>query len=532
MLVDEVSASTQEYPYAAANLRAARLTNAAQVVQGYFTRNRDSLRVRAIVQNLGTMRDVAALTTDSGPHENMTSASLAIAAAIDKRTRPFGTQNADAIRAWGQAIVATNPAARTEALERSLKADPNFGTAYLDLVRVYLATGDNARAADVLKRADERLSQFTDLDRAKLEYAEGAVRQNEVQRREALTALSRLVSTDAETLHTLAQADVNGRQFGPAVDLYKSALAIEPDNAALWNELGYTESYRGNLDGARTALERYRALQPDQANPLDSLGEVHFFAGHFAEAETYFLDAQRRSPDLLGGADLVKAAQARFLAGNLAGADQLYGQFDGYRRTRRDPAVDVRKAEWLHITGRLPQAIAAAEAAAAGGNAEVAGYALCHLSMWALDAGDRGKAQDYVTRAGQTSHSPAIQRLIVLCRDGLESPELGAETGPDAAARRLGAAYARLYSNRAGEAAAILKPLYEHSSPPVDGHVRTLYAWALADSGQAQQARELVERYFIPLGSADEPMLTAQVFPRFLALRSRLSGGQAGSTRR
>ena len=99
--------------------------------------------------------------------------------------------------------------------------------------------------------------------------------------------------------------------------------------------------------------------------------------------------------------ELLKAAQARFLQGNLAGADDFYSQFENLRRTQRDPLVDIRKAEWLYVTGRKAQAIAAAEAASRGTNSEINAYALCHLSLWAVDSGDRAKAADLVARAAQ-----------------------------------------------------------------------------------------------------------------------------------
>ncbi len=416
-------------------------------------------------------------------------------------------------------MLSTNAASRRSALEAAIAADPNFGKPYTELVRLYLMAGDKASAEGVLKRADERISQFTDMERAQLEYVEGAVRNRPEQQREALMALSRLVSTDIQTLHTLAEMEVNQRRFASAADLFKSALALDPDNAGLLNELGYSESYKGNLDGARSALERYRAVMPHDPNSMDSLGEVHFFAGRFVEAERYFLEAQKLSPGFRGGVELLKAAQARFLGGNLNGADELYSQYDQLRRKAGDPLVDTRKAQWLYITGRQKQAMAAAEAAANGRNAEVNAYALCHLSLWAIDAGDKAKAADLAGRALQ-ARSPLVQRLAALCRAIASPGETPA--GLDPVLREVARGYAALLNQDPNQAASVFGTLYRQTQPPVDGDVRTLYAWALAESGKRDEARQLLQRYYLPMGSSDEAMLPTFTFPRFLALRSAL----------
>src|SRR3974390_367276 len=239
MLAEQVSSSVHVYPYRADALRDARLTGAARVVQGYYPESAGKLRFHAVVEDLRSVRNVAALDAQSDlGGGNLTAASESMAHAIDARTRPFGTQNGAAIRAWGEAMVAQDPAAKIAGLRRAINADPNFGTAYVDLASLYAASGDAAGLQQILQQADDHLSQFTDLERARLEYVESGVRQDPRQRREALVALSRLVSTDAQTIRALGETELNARRFDAAVDLFKSALAIAPDNPALLTDLG------------------------------------------------------------------------------------------------------------------------------------------------------------------------------------------------------------------------------------------------------------------------------------------------------
>ena len=287
----------------------------------------------------------------------------------------------------------------------------------------------------------------------------------------------------------------------------------------LLNELGYAEAYGGNLDDAVSALERYRKLEPSQANPLDSLGEVYYFAGRFKDAEKYFLQTHAKDPAFQGGAALVKAAMSRFLSGDPGGATQLYSQFDTQRRHANDPLVDVRKAQWLWVTGDSAKAEAAAQAVTQSGNSEIEAYALCHLSLWALDRGDRSHAAALASQAVSSARSSRIQSLAALCAvaSGLPAP-----AGLGSNLRNVGLGYANLYAKQPQQAAQLLKSVYEKSSPATDGEFRTLYAWALRDSGNRDAARPLLERYYFPIGAGDEVLLSVQAFPHFLALRREL----------
>jgi tetratricopeptide (TPR) repeat protein len=514
MVTEQASASVHLYPYLSDTLGDARLTGAARVIEGYYTQTSSKLRIHAVIEDLASRRNVATLDAESDlGGGNLAAASESMAYALDSRTRKFGTQNGAAIRAWGEALTAEDKDQKIADLRRAVKADPNFGMAYVDLVTLLLASGDADALQQVLKQADDHLSEFTDLERARLEFLESGIRQNPRQRKEALVALSRLVSTDPKTINALAETEVNARRFDSAAELFKNALAIEPNSSTLLNELGYAEAYRGKLDAATAALERYRVLEPNQPNALDSLGEVHFIAGRFADAERYFLDAQRMQPGYLGGSELLKAAQARYLAGDRGGADALYAQFDQFRRGAHDPLADIRKAEWLHITGRATEAVQTAQAASAGPNPDLAAYALCHLSLWAMDSGDKGKAADFSARAIEAAQNPGVRNISALCR---------LIAAPVAQMPELAQAYSSLFAKDAAKAAAVLKPMYDRTPTMVDGEVRTLYAWALADSGQTAEARRLVERYYIPMGAAGEALFTTEAFPHFVALRTKL----------
>ncbi len=520
MMAEHTSASVTIYPYLRDDLPSARLSSANRIVEGYYSNaGPGHVRIHAVVQDLGTVRNVDSMDVSAGVRDGLAAAVEDLARNLDSRTRPFGTKSSKAIQSWGESLTATDPATRAQALERAIHDDPNFGEAYAELATLYTSMHDEARAQDVLRRAADRSPQFTDLERARVDLVAGTIHDNTSERREALTALSRLVSTDAQTLRSLGQLEVESRRFSSAVYVLKNAAAIEPENPALLNDLGYAEAYNGNLDGAVSTLERYQKLEPSQANPLDSLGEVNYFAGNFKEAEKYFLQVHAGNPAFQGGVALVKAASARFLAGDRDGAAKLFAQFETLRRGANDPLIDIRKAQWLWATGDPARAEAAARVATQSGNTEVVAYALCHLSLWALDRGDRTQAAALASQAGTTARSPRIQSLAALCATAAGLP---APAGLGANLRDVGRGYASLYAKQPAEAAPLFKQVYEKSSPASDGEFRTLYAWALEQAGNHDAARPLLERYYFPIGSSDESLLSSQTFPHFVALRRAL----------
>ncbi len=228
MLAEQVSASLTLYPYRVSDFRNARLTGAARVVQGYYAVVGDRLDIHAVVEDLGSRRNVQEVAAKASPRGDLSAASASIAHAIDSRTRPFGTQNADAIRAWGESQVAATLPQKVEALRRALVADPNFGEAYGELLGLYAGMGNGADVQDTLKRASDRLSQFTDLERARVELIASQVRGDQAQRRSALMALSRLVSTDVQAIEGVAQSELAARRFNSAVDFSRARPRSSP----------------------------------------------------------------------------------------------------------------------------------------------------------------------------------------------------------------------------------------------------------------------------------------------------------------
>jgi Flp pilus assembly protein TadD len=419
---------------------------AARVAQGYFEKRGAGLRFQVVMEDLGR-RKIAEEETANG---ELLAAVSAIAKRMDPRAGAFSTGNAEAVEAWGQGQ-----------FERAVNLDPDFGAAWLAWAEGVASQGNARGALDIASRALMRPGLRSKVNRAQIALLAAGIRGDTPARIAALQDLTGLIPGDLDALRTLAGAEFQARLFAPAAKTYGQLAQADPADSSAFNMLGYAQACAGEVEQARKSLEEYGRRSGENVNALDSLGEAMFLNGRFRDAEKAFLDAYRKSPAFLQNAELWKAAHARWLSGDLPGADQLMAQYISARRRARDPLVTWRQANWLYETGRKEEARALLEVPTTGPSRE--------------------------------PPNELIERQLAVWKD------------PDAAVPR---------------GLDVLKQLYERSDPVHDQLARTLYAAALAGAGRKEEARKLVALW--PLPEPGNSPLDSLAYPGFLDLRNGL----------
>jgi tetratricopeptide (TPR) repeat protein len=85
-----------------------------------------------------------------------------------------------------------------------------------------------------------------------------------------------------------------------AIDIFKRAIAVDPDYDSCLNSLGYLYAEDGvQLDEAQALIERALDLDPDNGAYLDSLGWVYYKKGQYEEALKYLKEADQFLEDPL-----------------------------------------------------------------------------------------------------------------------------------------------------------------------------------------------------------------------------------------
>jgi tetratricopeptide (TPR) repeat protein len=457
------------------------------IIHGYISARG---RAHAAVEDATTHRIVAEASA-SGP----SAAAIAqeLARRIEPSARPLNISD-EALRAFSEG-----------SFERAASLEPAFGAAYTGWATAALAKGDRAAAEKAIAAGLARGESIGALERAQLQLAAARLSGDRAATRRALLSLTQAAPADAAAFRALAPIDTGRRSFADAARWYDEAIARDPD-PDLYNAAAYVRAYGGDLEGAVNRIEIYRRLRPNEANPLDSRGEIHYHLGRFAEAERDFLASFEKDPSFLGGAALYKAAWARLRTGDLAGADAHMAR---YLKTLSGERAAVLQAQWEFVTGRREQAfkrLANAQSPAAA----------AHLAVWSLESGDRALAATHVARVPMQSAAGAALRLVL-------APESQGATGPVA---DLARGYAAMLAGRPHEAVRHFSALLDAAQPGSADGPEVLLAWALAESGRAEEAKPLLAHNPIPDASGDHLFLPL-IYPRLLELRQRLGMAQS-----
>ncbi|MDQ2945235.1 MAG: hypothetical protein M3Y27_04725, partial [Acidobacteriota bacterium] len=465
----------------------------------------------ASLEDLERRKNARQFTLEGPLREGMIPLVNRLAKQADAAARAFSTRDAAAFATYGEALSSPDPGAQVRLLETASVQDPGFSASYLNLSQALLAAGDRTNAGG--KAAAGAQNTKDKIDRTKLLLV-SALARGDLQAREiALTRLAQLTPADPDVFRSLSQVHLLKRQYAEAVRDLHAAARVDPTDPAIFNALGYAQAYASDLRSSRQSLETYRRLVPEgDVNPLDSLGEVSFYLGDFSGAEQEFLEAHQRNPELRGGFELVKAAQARLMTGDRKGADVLFSRYLDFRKAGNPVLNEYQHGQWEWLTGRRKQALKRLANLVPAAPGDFAALLNSQLCIWNLQIGNRAEAARLAQDAAAKAVTPGAQTIATLCRF-LTAPS------PQHSGNNLVDAFALLFAGRFTEAIPLLEKLYRETTPDADGQVRALLAWAYFRAGRTRDAASLTTLYPIPL-TGGEDIFPSLIFPRFLQIRS------------
>ncbi len=533
----ELGARPIAAPGISAEAPLAAAAGASRIAYGQYSVERGTIRARMIVEDPQSRRVVQILQPVSAADPDVAAAAAALARQIWPQAPAYSAHNPAALRAYAEAEEAGDAEAAERDTRRAIADDPDFGAPYLMLADIEGQRHDRAGLTATLSAAAARGTALAQVDRAKLENLAAGLSGDAAARERALVTLAKLTPNDPGAWRGLAEA-ANGRhQYPQAAQAFERALAIEPADAESWNALAYSAAESGDIGTAMGALRRYQALQPTNPNSLDSMGDANLICGRLKEAEQFYLQALKMSPGFLGGADAFKAAMARLMTGDVAGADALYRQY---------PAAAAHQAEWLWLSGRRRQGYEALVAQAPGlpsRDAQAVAYA--ELAIWSAIEGDRGAAAAMAQKAGETAGAAALG-IAALARYLAAPQPLSAEEwtaragqffpappGAPTAGRDAALGAALLVSREFAPAAEALRRAYEGSGAALDGALPAELGSALAETGKAQEAEALLRKNPVPPSVGPGPIMALywpQIFHARAQAAEKLGNAEAART--
>jgi len=490
---------------------------ANQILYGEFSVVNGALRVTATQEDLATRR-MAPVVSASGPASGIFAVAEALARQLGP-VHPFGTRSEGALRDYVTGLESAGGEAALGSFAEAATADPNFGRAYVMWLDAALAQRNGAEAERALVQARTHVGSFSGLDRARLDLGAAALRGDFRSRQQALELLAGLDPADPNNHRALAQSLMNTRHYDSALAEFRRALALRPDDPLALNLMGYAAAFSGDLPTAIRVLRGYEQLRPNEPNPLDSLGDAHFALGHYGEAERFYLAAHAKIPAFLNGGELMKAAQARLMTGDIAGATAIFNRYLEAREAAHDPFAEYYAAAWSWRIGARRAALQRldrlAKAEEAGPRREIASGADAQLAVWLLDLGDRAGAQEHGRKAVAEA-APATAGAAALVAF-LAEPKAAPEPA-QSPFRDYARAYAPLFDKQFPAAARALEEMYQRPTNDLDDGLAVLLAWAYEESGQWQKAEPLLRVNPLPPASG-LPLFSSLYFPRLFFLR-------------
>jgi tetratricopeptide (TPR) repeat protein len=492
--------------FEAATLRDAALQHATRTVLGYFATPGGGIAIQGTVRNESERQNVQSFRASG---TDVFALAEAVAARTGAPLHPYTTKSVQAVEALYRGIAAEEPESAVTHIERAIALDPQFGSAHVARIELLVRTGRTPAARELLGRA--LAARLTALEKARLDVLAAEVAGDSKARLGAIMRVAELQPGDSELWRTLANGQMEIRDFQAALRSFGRVLELNPADEDALNLRAYASTFAGDADGALRALREYRQTLPDSANAIDSQGEISFYFGRYAEASRLFLEAHAKNPAVVGGVEPLRAAFAMFMAGDLNAADKLSDEYYAALRQRGDPIVDLRAAVWRFLTGRPTGTLPATP------------FSHALQALWALNAGDRPTAAALATKTRSGARDPVTANtasLTVLLSQPSATPEAWKERvqkavpAPEAAAERdrlLG--WALLLDNQPAAAAEVWRRFLTRSSPLVAHEARLILAWALTDAGQMDEARKLVPHGFIPPSNFD-PSLSSLAWAR------------------
>ena len=486
------------------SLSAAQSMQASRLLQGYFFERSGRIGIRATLEDLGKAKAVASFEIEGPASAGFLPLANELARRLSSDARAFSTSNENAFRFFGEALAARDSQAVERALQQATDADPRFAAGYLDQAKMLAETG-NREGARQAAQAGQRAG-VDPIDRANLEYVAATASGDANQRIKALQLLAAATPANANVFRELGALRFARREFLQAAMEYRAQARLDPDEPRAWNELGYALAWAKDLSGAREALAQYRKLAPEESNAVDSEGEVSFLRGDFKSASESFERAAAKNPS-----ELLKAAQARLMLGDLQGADALFLKHLGPNASARSGGADYQMAQWEFLTGRRQAGLDRMEKLAPALNGDLQSLAFSQLAIWKLQLGDRNAAADLANQAAMRAQGPVAREISAACQVFAS----GTSTGTHG---NLVDAYAFIFAKKFQDAIPLLQILYGATNPGSDGQIRTLLAWAYVETGAVDKAAGLVDSYPLPLAAGDS-LFASLSFPRFLFVR-------------
>ncbi|MBN2318719.1 MAG: tetratricopeptide repeat protein [Acidobacteria bacterium] len=187
-----------------------------------------------------------------------------------------------------------------EVLNGLMESDPSNIDLYIHLCQIYMQGKRYSEAEEAIQRARRTVPEGEETEK-QLEFQLAVVYEIQKDYDRAESLLKEILEADpdnTEAKYRLAAVYERKKDYDRAESLFKEVIRANPGNAGALNYFGYMLADRGiRLEEAVRYVQEALAIDPDNGAYLDSLGWAYFKLNDFENAEKYLLQADRYVKD-------------------------------------------------------------------------------------------------------------------------------------------------------------------------------------------------------------------------------------------
>jgi serine/threonine protein kinase/Tfp pilus assembly protein PilF len=208
--------------------------------------------------------------------------------------------------------------------EKAVELDPTFAMAYGYLASAYNNLGEFVARDEMIKKAKIHSEKASERERLWIEvsYARNIEKDPE-KRIRILEQIVEKYPREKQAYYTLGNY-YESIDKTKGIEFYNKALDLDPNYGIVWNQLGYVYSDLGDFEKAIECLQKYASISPWDANPVDSIAELHYRMGKLELALAKYKEALAIKPDF--GSEM-KIAYIHALREEYDEAQKWIGQF-------------------------------------------------------------------------------------------------------------------------------------------------------------------------------------------------------------
>jgi len=185
-----------------------------------------------------------------------------------------------------------------QSLERAVEIDPTFASAYLSLTWIYDMLENSQAKEESIVKAKTYSEKATEKERMAIDAIFTIVSEKDFKKGIELQELfTEKYPKEKQGHFWLGAISYASGANEKAIEALKKALALDPEYGEALNILAYNYADTDDYETALEYFEKYAAVSPGDANPLDSMAELFLMMGRLDESIAKYKEALAVKPD-------------------------------------------------------------------------------------------------------------------------------------------------------------------------------------------------------------------------------------------